>query len=116
MSWSARLVAVVVAVAAFAAAGSAFAETTIHITAKVRIISGGERMQYHGKVRSPVEECQVGRTVRITSSGDEIGSTETDDKGKFSIKGDAVEDGSKVKFKVKPNGTECPAKTVYVKI
>ncbi len=117
MGWSARFVAMAVAVAALTAAGSAFAEeANLRFSAKVRIISGGDRMQYHGKVRSDLEACQVGRTVRITESGDLIGLTSTKGSGKFSLKTDAVEDGSTVKFKLKPNGPDCPSKTLFVEI
>ncbi len=116
MSWSARLAAIIVAVAALAAAGSAFArDASIDWTAKVRILSS-DRMQYHGKVSSPVEACQVDRTVRITSSGDLIGKAVTEDNGKYSIKEDAVEDDSRVKFKLKPNAPECQSETLFVEL
>ena len=116
MSWNARLVAIVVSLAALVAPVAAFGEASIDFTAKVRILAGGERMQYHGKVRSDFEACAVDRKVRISVPGREIGELKTDEDGKFSIKADAVPDGSKVKFKLKPVGLECPAKTVYVKI
>jgi hypothetical protein len=117
MSWSARLAAVTAALVALAVAGSAFAgEVTVDFTAKVRPISGGDRMQYHGRVSSEVEACQVGRKVRISLSGDLIGKTETRDNGKFSLKADAVEDDSSVKFKFKPNRPLCPSETLFVEV
>jgi hypothetical protein len=73
-------------------------------------------MQYHGKVHSDVEACQVGRTVRITSSGDLIGKATTEDNGKFSIKADAVERDSRVKFKLKPSGPVCQSETLFVEL
>ena len=116
MSWNARLVAMVVSVAALVAPVAAFGEASIDFTAKVRVLAAGERMQYHGKVSSDFEACAVDRKVRISNDGNLIGQRVTDEDGKFSINAPAVEDNSKVKFKLKPVGEECPAKTVYVKI
>jgi hypothetical protein len=108
--------AMIVAVAALAMAGPAFGDANVHFNAKVRVVSHGDQMQYHGRVRSDVEACQVGRTLRISSSHHLIGQTATDDAGKFSIVANAVPDGSSVKFKLKPNGPDCPAATLFVEI
>ena len=117
MSLSARLGAMAVSVGMLAAAAPAFGGVAdLDFTAKVRVLSGGDRMQYHGRVRSSNELCQVGRTVRITNAGRLIGVTATDDRGKYSVKAAAVPDGSSVKFKLKPNGSECPAQTLFVEI
>ena len=116
MRWSARLVALMVSVGTLAAAAAAFGEANIHFDAKVRVISGGDRMQYHGRVRSNVEACEVGRTVRISNAGRLIGVTATDETGRFSIKAKAVPDGSSVKFKLKRNGSECDPQTLFVEI
>jgi hypothetical protein len=116
MSWSARIATLIVSVATLAGAAPAIAGTNIHFDAKIRVISGGDRMQYHGRVRSNVEACEVGRTVRITNARRLIGQTATDERGKFSLKADAVPEGSSVKFKLKPNGPECPAQTLFVEI
>ena len=117
MSLSARLAAMAVSVGMLAAAAPAFGgAASIDFTAKIRVLSGGDRMQYHGKVKSDVIDCQVGRTVRITNAGRLVGVAGTDESGKFSVKAAAVPDGSSVKFKLKPNGSECPAQTLFVEI
>jgi hypothetical protein len=116
MSWSTRFVGLIVAVAALAACSTAFAGVDFTFNAKVRIVSGGDLMQYHGKVLSNVEECQVGRKIKIKSPGVKLGSAFTDAKGKFSIKDDAVEDGALVKFKLVAIGDTCPGGKVVVEI
>ena len=116
MSLSARLAGMIVTVAALAAASSAFGGAEVQFSAKVREASGSDRMQYYGRVKSDVEECQAGRTVRITSSGRLIGRTRTEESGKYSIVAKRVPNGSSVKFKLKRNGTECPASTLFVEL
>ena len=111
-----RLVGMVVAVAALGAASSAFGGTDVEFKAKIRPVSGGDEMQYYGRVSSDVEECRADRTVRITSSGRLIGTTATQENGKFSLVADPVEDGSSVKFKLKRASADCPAATVLVEL
>jgi hypothetical protein len=115
MSWSARLVALVAAMAALATASSAFGEANVHFNAKIRPASHGTKMEYYGRVRSNVEACQAGRTVRI-SSGLLIAQTGTGEDGKFSVVASSVPDGSTVKFKLTRNGRECPAQTITVEL
>jgi hypothetical protein len=116
MSWTARMVAVTVAALTLGAAGSAYGDATVHFNAKVRVIAHGAKMDYHGKVRSELLECQADRTIRISLKGHLIAQATTDEDGRFSEKADAVPDGSSVKFKLKPAGPECPALTLYVEI
>jgi hypothetical protein len=116
MSRSARFVAGIVAVLALAAAGSAFAGTNIHFNAKVRVLANGDQFEYHGKVRSNLEACQVGRKVKISSPGVRLGNAFTDESGRFSRKDDPVDDGALVKFKLVENGPDCPAYKVIVEI
>jgi hypothetical protein len=115
MSTSVRLGAMIVA-AGMLAAPAAFGDANVHFNAKIRLVSHGTQMQYHGRVRSNSEACQVGRTVRISETGHLIGKTATGDNGKFSLVANAVEDGSSVKFKLKPNGPDCPAALLFVEI
>ena len=117
MSLSARMAAMAVSVGLLATAAPAFGGVSdLDFTAKIRVISGGDQMQYHGRVRSSNEFCQVGRTVRITNARRLIGVAATTETGKFSVKAPAVPDGSSVKFKLKPNGSDCPAQTLFVEI
>jgi hypothetical protein len=105
----------VVAVAALVTASSAFGAANVHFNAKVRPASHGTKMEYYGRVRSNVEACQAGRTVRI-SSGLLIAQTGTGEDGKFSVVANSVPDGSTVKFKLTRNGRECAAATISIEI
>jgi hypothetical protein len=115
MSWSARLVVLVVAVAALVTASSALGDANVHFNAKIRTVSHGTKMEYYGRVRSNVEACQVGRAVRI-SAGLLIGQTGTGEDGTFSLVANRVPDGTSVKFKLTRNGRECPAATIFVEL
>ena len=116
MTWRTRLVAVIVSVAALATAGAAFGDANIHFSAKVRVLANSDEFQYHGKVRSNLEACQIGRTVRVTVRGHLIGQTGTGNDGRYSFRAAPVDDGSIVKFKLKPNGPDCPSATLLVEI
>ena len=116
MRLSARVVAVIAAMGMTAMAAPASAQDVRQkFDAKVRVLSNGSQFQYHGRVRSNLEFCEVGRTVRISRGGREIVLTSTDERGRFSAKAAAVPDGSTIKFKVKPN-EECDALKLFVEI
>ncbi|MDX6581746.1 MAG: hypothetical protein QOI10_930 [Solirubrobacterales bacterium] len=116
MSWTVRLVAVIVAVAALAGAGSALADANQHFSAKVRVLAHSDQFDYHGRVRSNLEACEVGRKVKIASRGVKLGYATTDASGRFSRLDDPVDDGAIVKFKLIANGSDCPALKLTVEI
>ena len=116
MSWRACLLAVCVALLALPAGAPARGDLDVDFDVKVKPIGNGERYAYSGRVRANLEECQVGRKVRVTAARRLIGKAKTDEDGKFKITGDPVKDGSSVKFKLKPNRPNCPAQTVFVQV
>ena len=121
MHWSARLGVVCAAmaiVAPAAPAASAFGgDVDVDFEAKVNPFLNRDEAKYYGRVRSNVEECSVGRKVRITVKRHLIARAETDEKGKFGGVAESVEEGSSVKFKLKPNRpSDCPGQTLFVQV
>ena len=116
MGSKACLVAVCAALAALPGGAWARGGLDVDFEAKVKPIGNGEHYKYSGRVRASLEECQVGRKVRITIAHRLVGTAKTDEDGKFSLTGDPVKDGSSVKFKLKPNRPSCPAQTVFVQV
>ena len=113
---SRSLIAALAVLATLAGAATAFATTNLHFNAKVRILATGDAYEYHGRVRSNVDACQIGRTIRVTVGGRLIGKTGTDVDGRFTFKAKPVRDGSSVKFKLKPNGPDCGPAKIFVQV
>ena len=116
MRRSKGLTAAFAVLATLAGPTAASADTNLHFNAKVRVLAAADEYEYHGRVRSNVEECQVGRTVRVTRGGRLIGKTGTDIDGRFSFRAKPVPDGSTVKFKLKPNGPDCAPAKIFVEL
>ena len=117
MSWRVRLVAFCASLAVIAPAGSAFGgDVDVHFDANVDPFLNGDQARYYGRVRSNLDECKVGRKVRITLKRQLIAKAETDEKGKFKVIADSVEEGSSVKFKLKPDRPDCPGQTLFVEL
>ena len=111
------LVAVCASLAVIAVGAPAFGDDVdVHFDAKVNPFLNGDQAKYSGRVRSSLEECQAGRKVRITLKRHLIAKAETEESGKFSVVADSVDEGSSVKFKLKPNRPDCPAQTVFVEV
>ena len=112
------MVAVCASLAVIVPAAPAFAgDVDVDFEAKVNPFLNRDEAKYHGRVRSNVEECSVGRKIRITVKGNLIAKAKTDEDGKFGVVAKSVEDGSSVKFKLKPNRSfDCPGQTLFVQV
>jgi hypothetical protein len=107
MKQRASLAATALAVAALAAAGSAYAAGT-KVDLTIKPISE-TKAQFKGRITAENPECISDRVIKVKSRHSRLVKTRTNGEGKFDEDGKRPESGAPLKLKVKEKGLECEA-------